>query len=80
MCRPKKRPRAIPLAVGFKSAESPIPHRCWICGDSVEPNEKQHDGCLEIYNRILKKREEILNLEWKIFKYRHTVYDDHNTR
>ena len=61
-------------------AELPIAHRCWICGGSVEPNEKQHEGCLEIYTRILQKREEILNLEWELFKYSYKVYDNHDPR
>lgn len=73
MCLPKKK--------RLLGADTPIIHRCWICGGSVEPNEKEHEGCLEIYNRILKKREEILNLEWNLFlKSYDTVYDNHDTR
>ena len=59
MCLPKKKP--------LIKIDEPAFARCWICGGDVDLNESEHDGCIQIYNRILKAREEILNLEWELF-------------
>lgn len=59
MCLPKKKPVLIMEPINDR--------KCWICGGSIEPHETSHDGCIEIYNRILKLREEILNMEWQLF-------------
>ncbi len=72
MCLPKKK--------RLLGAELPIAHRCWICGGSVEPNEKQHEGCLEIYTRILQKGKRYLTLNGNYLNIRYKVYDNHDTR
>ena len=75
MCFKRKRDE---LKVSFNQDDEVVEiPKCWICGGGVSLYEKAHEGCIVIYNRIMLKRQEILNLEWQLFLIsQHNINDN----